>query len=881
MADRWVEQNLSIEQQVIEVYVAAFKRAPDAAGLTYWVHQVNTGVLTIEQVAQSFFDQPEMQARYPSSTTTAAFVAAVYDNALGRVPDAEGLNYWVTQLDRGAVAPDLFILSILRGAYDDPRVSPPTLDDAWLTHQRIAAEYYAHSTAATATQFDPVAAAAVLAVVTAEESSLAAAQTLTDQYSLSGGLPDQTFTLTTSDVRTVDGSDFAGDLKLGITLHEDSIDRYLDSATGPVEFNYTASAQDDIFTIEVDDDLSEDPDFAMNAQMGEGDDRLNVAVNTASAIAVDGGAGNNVIAVGNSRGTDSNNTFAAFSNFQTYEVEGDNADATIDNFAGTAHDFTDMPGVADMVIATFANAGTALIDLEDGATVTVSGKNQTLGNNSNADQAFGQIRILGADGATQDVTLHNTARIDAELTIAEWVIDDEANDNASAVRTLNLASTGRRDTTNGVDILEAPLVNTFNFTGTQDLTIDWLVAAANSTDRAADREDLVVDGSELTGDLFLGLDGPMIGRLNDEDADTTVTLTGAEGDSDELAFIGPVETTPATTIAGFETITLGHGEASGGTFDATRVSDVELYEVTQLDAPLEINNMDGEETVAINVEEDIADRDITLAAHSPGTTNALTVEFYAESPDDFQNFGSPLSIQDFRTVTLDLGGSSAADWDYALHLVFLDGEGLALGEVGFEADEVYARTLTVIGGVDGDEVDDESTDSVDLGLLSTALTQVDVSHFNGDVIAAWADAEGSNAIVYGNSYDLTWDISATPSEFITTFRFTEEANDEFAIWQIDGFQAFGDDNVSLDNLTVLDLRDLGVEGWVDIRIQVGNVFWASLTASQRADYIASGDADLLSSDANVVITSNDDLDFHIVLTGTAVGAITNENFVFA
>jgi hypothetical protein len=312
------------------------------------------------------------------------------------------------------------------------------------------------------------------------------------------------------------------------------------------------------------------------------------------------------------------------------------------------------------------------------------------------------------------------------------------------------------------------------------------------------------------------------------------------------------------------------------------VSDVELYHLAELGAALEINNMDGEETVAIHVEDSLANQDITLIAGSPATTNTLMVEFYAENPDHFQNFGSPFSIQDFRTVTLDLGGSSAADWDYALDLVFLDGEGLAPDDVDFDAETVYARTLTVIGGVEGDEVDDASTDSVDLGLLSTALTQVDVSHFNGDVIAAWADAEGSNATVYGNSYDLTWDIFlATPSEFITTFHFTEEANDEFAIWQIDGFQAFGDDNVGLDNLTVLDLRDLGVEGLFDIRIQVGNVFWASLTASQQADYIHSGDADLLSSDTNVVITSNDDLDFHIVLTGTAVGAITHENFAFA
>ena len=47
------------EQQVAELYVATFNRAPDAAGLAYWVNSA----LTIEEIAQSFFDQPETQVQ--------------------------------------------------------------------------------------------------------------------------------------------------------------------------------------------------------------------------------------------------------------------------------------------------------------------------------------------------------------------------------------------------------------------------------------------------------------------------------------------------------------------------------------------------------------------------------------------------------------------------------------------------------------------------------------------------------------------------------------------------------------------------------------------------------------------------------------------------
>ena len=50
-------------EQVAELYVATFNRAPDAEGLDYWV---NASGLTIEGIAQSFFDQPETQAKYPA-----------------------------------------------------------------------------------------------------------------------------------------------------------------------------------------------------------------------------------------------------------------------------------------------------------------------------------------------------------------------------------------------------------------------------------------------------------------------------------------------------------------------------------------------------------------------------------------------------------------------------------------------------------------------------------------------------------------------------------------------------------------------------------------------------------------------------------------------
>lgn len=98
---------------VCKLYVATFNRAPDAAGLDYWV---NTSGLSIEGIAQSFFDQPETQTLYPSGTLTADFVTSVYENLFNRAPDQGGLDYWVNDLERGIISKQNFILAVINGA---------------------------------------------------------------------------------------------------------------------------------------------------------------------------------------------------------------------------------------------------------------------------------------------------------------------------------------------------------------------------------------------------------------------------------------------------------------------------------------------------------------------------------------------------------------------------------------------------------------------------------------------------------------------------------------------------------------------------------------------------------------------------------------------
>jgi len=103
------------QENVAKLYVATFNRAPDSAGLNYWVQ--NAG-LSLEGVAKSFFDQPETQTKYKPGLANTEFVASVYQNLFNRTADSAGLNYWVNELDSGRVDKSVFILAVINGAQD-------------------------------------------------------------------------------------------------------------------------------------------------------------------------------------------------------------------------------------------------------------------------------------------------------------------------------------------------------------------------------------------------------------------------------------------------------------------------------------------------------------------------------------------------------------------------------------------------------------------------------------------------------------------------------------------------------------------------------------------------------------------------------------------
>jgi uncharacterized protein (TIGR03118 family) len=75
-------------------------RSPDPQGLAYWVNQMQNDGLTDEQLEAGFIGSPEFYAR--SGGSDKGWVDAMYEDLLGRAPDAQGEAYWVAQLAAGA-----------------------------------------------------------------------------------------------------------------------------------------------------------------------------------------------------------------------------------------------------------------------------------------------------------------------------------------------------------------------------------------------------------------------------------------------------------------------------------------------------------------------------------------------------------------------------------------------------------------------------------------------------------------------------------------------------------------------------------------------------------------------------------------------------------
>ena len=90
------------DAKMFRLYNASFKRLPDPDGLKYWIGKYSSGENDDRAVASSFLVSAEFKERYGDNVSDATYVNNLYKNVLGRDADTGGLNYWLGQLNSGA-----------------------------------------------------------------------------------------------------------------------------------------------------------------------------------------------------------------------------------------------------------------------------------------------------------------------------------------------------------------------------------------------------------------------------------------------------------------------------------------------------------------------------------------------------------------------------------------------------------------------------------------------------------------------------------------------------------------------------------------------------------------------------------------------------------
>ncbi|MGL7298924.1 DUF4214 domain-containing protein, partial [Salmonella sp. NW910] len=152
--------------EITKIYIAAFHRVPDEAGLQNWLNQYTAGLMTYDQIAENFTSQPEYLAKYPETMTNEEYVTEIYNNLFGRAPDPEGLVNWTNQLNANVFDKGTIMYAMLETAASQPN----NVDSIRLENMAT------FSLNVLASGVSPVEATAQLDTITADPTTITAAE---------------------------------------------------------------------------------------------------------------------------------------------------------------------------------------------------------------------------------------------------------------------------------------------------------------------------------------------------------------------------------------------------------------------------------------------------------------------------------------------------------------------------------------------------------------------------------------------------------------------------------------------------------------------------------------------------------------------------------
>jgi alpha-tubulin suppressor-like RCC1 family protein len=88
----------SLTAPMARLYFGTYLRIPDYAGLRFWTDEFSSGRRSLDNISTAFATVPEFVNRY-GNPSNRDFVNLIYINTLGRPGDAAGTNFWTGELD--------------------------------------------------------------------------------------------------------------------------------------------------------------------------------------------------------------------------------------------------------------------------------------------------------------------------------------------------------------------------------------------------------------------------------------------------------------------------------------------------------------------------------------------------------------------------------------------------------------------------------------------------------------------------------------------------------------------------------------------------------------------------------------------------------------
>ena len=110
---------------VARLYRAYFGRVGDTSGLTYWTGRRQGGT-SLAVVSSSFASSSEFESTY-GDLEAEEFVELVYQNTLGRAPDAHGREYWTGRIVEGTLSRSS-LMTMFATSSEFRRITKPVID---------------------------------------------------------------------------------------------------------------------------------------------------------------------------------------------------------------------------------------------------------------------------------------------------------------------------------------------------------------------------------------------------------------------------------------------------------------------------------------------------------------------------------------------------------------------------------------------------------------------------------------------------------------------------------------------------------------------------------------------------------------------------------